>query len=277
MKRIHSPLILIFAILLAASLACNFAFSLGGTPTDTPTPTEVPTSTATPLPPPTNPPPPTEAPPVVVPDTPVPETEVGPSGGVLNPNASNPGDVYYNETFNDLNNWSTFVLKGEESGLNYEISDNRLRTTINNQDTYFYYIFEGGSFSDIRMDIEVENRASNTNFVGMICRYSDNGWYETNILNTGEYVVYYSDGANFSELYSGGSTLIHTGQKINDYAMTCQGDQLTIYINGSEVKSIPLRTGDFRFLPDGQVGLSVSTTFAIPVVVDFLKYILSVP
>jgi len=78
-------------------------------------------------------------------------------------------------------------------------------------------------------------------------------------------------------MYKGASRLILTGQKVNNYTVICQSDQLTIFINGTEAVTIPLRTGDYRFLPEGQVGLSVSTTYVIPVAVDFLQYILTVP
>ena len=157
--------------------------------------------------------------------------------------------------------------------------EDRLRAEIVSQDTWVYYMFEGGGdFDAIRLDITVENRASNTNYVGMICRYSDQGWYEANILNTGEYVVYYGDSEGLIDvMHKGASTLIRTGLSVNEYAMICQGEILTLLINGHEVVSLPLKTGAFRLLDPGQVGLSVSTSYAIPVMVDFLRIVLSVP
>lgn len=283
MKKSTITLSILFTTFLAVSLACNFSVSLGN-PTPTPSPTASPTPlppTNTPIPlPPTSPPVATEAlaaPPEggepVIPDE--------PQLGVLNPDASVSGDVYYNDTFENLDNWSYFLLKGDEAGIDFSNFDNRWRTEISAQDTWLYYLFEGGDFSDVQINLEVENRASNTNFVGIICRYGESGWYETNILNTGEYFVYYAkgDASNYqlSTMYKGASRLILTGQKINDYTVICQGDQLSIYINGSHATSIPLRTGDYPFLSGGKVGLSVSTTSVIPVVVDFLQFILSVP
>jgi hypothetical protein len=243
--------------------------------------------------PPTEPPPPPTAPPL---PTSIPVTEQAfPTqppeleeeidegeqvSAMIDPYASAPGDVYYNEKFEAMEGWWVYPLRGDETGWGYEVFDNRLRAEIVSQDTWVYYMFEGGgNFQDVRIDITVENRASNTNFVGIICRSSDTGWYEANILNTGEYFIYYGypDDASVDLMYKGATRLIKTGRSINSYAMVCEGEQLTLGINGEGVVTIPLKAGDFRYLADGQVGVSVSTSYAIPVVVDFLQFVMSVP
>ncbi len=231
---------------------------------------------------------PTTPPPTPIPPTeqsfptelPEPEEEVEPVSAMIDPNASASGDIYYNEKFEAMEGWWVYPLRGDEDGWGYEVFDNRLRTEITSQDTWVYYMFEGGgNFQDVRIDITVENRASNTNFVGIICRSSDIGWYEANILNTGEYFIYYGypENASVDLMYSGASRQIKTGRSVNSYAMTCQGEMLTLEINGFEATAIPLRTGNFPYLGDGQVGVSVSTSYAIPVVVDFLQFVMSVP
>lgn len=275
------PFIILLVLVLLISLACNFEITFGE---EEPTATPLPGNTAEPTQTPTSAPqiPPTEeAPPTLPPQAP--PTEVPPQAPIpgFNIRASQPGDIYYSERFEGLESWAYLLLSGDENGYSFQAFDNRLRTDIQTQDTWVYYFLEGVEFQDIRIDIQVENRASNTNFVGMICHFSSRGWYEANILNTGEYVIYYYAGeagsGELNEMFTGGSTLIKTGRTINDYALICQGETLTILINGQEVRSIPLRTGDFPFLDSGQVGLSVSTSYAIPVIVDFLQFVLSVP
>ena len=227
---------------------------------------------------PTAPPPQSEPthPPIVLP-TSEPPTQA--PAGLVDKSASQPGDIYYAETFEVMEGWWVFPMHGDENGYGYNLFDNRLRAEVVSQDTWVYYIFEGaGDFEDIRIDITVENRASNTNYVGIICRNSDQGWYEANILNTGEYFIYYGGPQGLEgTMHTGGSTLIKTGRSVNSYAVICQGETLRLEINGSEVISIPLKTGGFPFLSTGQVGLSVSTSYAIPVEVDFLQFVMSVP
>jgi hypothetical protein len=273
-----SSLILIVVFGLMVSLACG-AFS---SKPDEPTATAktVPTAAvAAPTAPPPTAPPPTEA---LSPAEPTATQEQpGAGGGVINPNASKSGDIYYSETFDNVDNWRVFLMKGPEEGFEQAVFDNRLRVQLATQDTWAYYQFEGGEFTDVRIDVEVENRASNTNFVGMICRYTENGWYEVNVLNTGEYIVYYSNGdaggGQLFKMHKGATYNIRTGRKINDYVVVCEGEELTLAINGYKEFALPLKTGDYPFLKEGKVGLSVATSYAIPVVVDFLQFILSVP
>ncbi len=186
----------------------------------------------------------------------------------------------YSETFDDMSNWTYFILNGNPDGVSFANFDNRFRVDVETQNTWSYYIYEGGEYSDVRIDVEVENRASNTNFVGIICRYSDSGWYEANILNTGEYFIYYYSGKAGSgqllTMYKGMTRLIKTGRSINNYTLICAGEELVLGINGVEAVRLALRTGDFPFLSSGQTGLSVSTSRIIPVVIDFLKYVLTV-
>ena len=122
-------------ILIGMSLACNFAVSLTD-PTPTPSPTQA-TPTDTPIPlPPTLPPPPTIAPTAIgAPITQATETQP-PQGGVLNPDASSSGDIYYSETMENLDNWSYFLLKGDEADVNFEVFDNRWHTEISAQETW---------------------------------------------------------------------------------------------------------------------------------------------
>ncbi len=225
---------------------------------------------------PTLPPPPTEPPAVQPTIAPLPTKA---PAGLVDRSASQPGELYFSETFETMDGWSAFPMQGDPDGWGYQIFDNRLRAEIQTQDTWAYYLFEGGGdFQDVRIDITVENRASNTNFVGMICRYSDQGWYEANILNTGEYAIFYGGPSGLeATMHTGGSFQIKTGRSINSYALICQGETLTLLINGAEEFSMPLRAGSYGYLDGGIVGFSVSTTNVIPVVVDFLQYDLSVP
>lgn len=201
------------------------------------------------------------------------------TGSMIDRTASQSGEIYYVEEFDQMEGWYVFPMRGDEKGFGYELFNNRYRVEITSQDTWVYTMFEdAGDFEDVRIDITVENRASNTNFVGMICRSSDQGWYEANILNTGEYFIYYGGPEGLEgEMYKGASRLIKTGQKVNSYALICQEEQLSLIINDTEVVTLPLKTGNFSFLDKGQVGVSVSTSYAIPVIVDFVQFILSVP
>lgn len=275
-RKSFTPFVFIIVVILLTGLACN-AVSALGSPTATPIPTNTPELTATNTPePPTATPPPVQAQPTSAPAEP---TRPATTGGIFDTNARNSGDIYYTERFRNLNNWTTILMRGNQNGFSSQVFDARLRTEIETQDTWVYYILESQGVSDVQVDITAENRASNTNFVGVLCRYTEDSWYEVNILNSGYYYVYYftNGGKKLDIMYRGATYDIHMGRKTNDYTLVCQGELLTVYINGKEAVSLRLRTGDYPFLPEGKVGLSVSTSNIIPVVIDFLQFVVRVP
>ena len=201
LSKTLKPLLWIALLVLAVGMACRVVLADEPTPTPAPTATATLVPTNTPIPPtatlpatPTNPPPPEPPPtrPVEPGNTPEPSNDDAPAG--FNPDASQPGDIYFTETFEDAEEWEYFMYYGNEENFIQDFSNGRMVTRIDAQDTSVYYLLKNVTFSDVRIDITVENFGANTNFVGMVCRHSDEGWYEVNILNTGEYYVYFYDG-----------------------------------------------------------------------------------
>jgi len=208
--------------------------------------------------------------------------ESTPAGVIYNPNATAAGDIYYSTTFDSsLDDWSYFLTYGSEDDFSNEVSGGRFRTEISAKETYVYYLYKSLTFTDVQMDTTVENLGVNTNWVGFICRYTEaNGWYEINILATGEYGVFRYDPAKSSPyvtLATGGSRLIKTGKDVNELSVVCQGDEITVGINGQFVKTISMKTGGYGALREGQVGLTVQATRVTPVIVEFDEFKVGIP
>ena len=92
--------------------------------------------------------------------------------------------------------------------------------------------------------------------------------------NSGKYDILWYDNLiqkDYVTLYSGGSTAINTGKATNEYTAICVGDQLTLGINGEEV-----RTVTHKDLKEGLVGLGVSSFDVLPIIVEFDYFIVSV-
>jgi len=51
----------------------------------------------------------------------------------------------------------------------------------------------------------------------------------------------------------------------NEYAITCKGNVLNLYINGDEVNSVTEKTYGLR---TGQVGMSVSSFNVLPILIE---------
>lgn len=186
------------------------------------------------------------------------------------------GGFYLEEFDRTLDDWSYFFMLGSEYEDDVDIyTDNGMLTLyIDHTDVYAYLTYDKYTYTDVRIDTEAENLGRNNNNVSLLCRYNDNGWYEFNIANSGLYNIYRFDvnRNDYIELASGGSTLINIGQDTNTYTAVCQGDKLTLGINGVEVKTVRDKN-----LKEGQIGLSVSSFNVTPIEVNFNWFEISQP
>jgi hypothetical protein len=124
--------------------------------------------------------------------------------------------------------------------------------------------------------VTADNRGKNNNNVSLICRESDEGWYEFNIANNGLYniLAYIDADRRYYNIYNGGSNAIKTGKDINVYTASCSGTELSLTINGVLAKKIK----DSKYnLRDGKVGFSVSSFDVIPILVELDSFTVSQP
>lgn len=203
-------------------------------------------------------------------------TPSGSGNDIVNPEASQSGDVYYHTDFDGgLGSWAYYLTRGKEEDFIAQTAGNRLQIDIQGTDTWVYFLNENSDYGDVRIDTIAENRGNNNNNVSLICRESELGWYEFNIANNGLYYIYWFDEEstnNYIPLFSGGSRLINMGKDINEYTAICDGEQLTLLINGEEIRTV---THDR--LTSGKVGLSVSSFDFTPVIIEFDYFTASVP
>ena len=188
----------------------------------------------------------------------------GIGGDYLNLNAQDSGEDYFRTEFIvELDNWSEFGTEGYEEVVQTEIAGGKFKFLVNDIYTYFYYIYDLLDVQDVRLEVEATNLGRNNNNVSLICRQSDQGWYEFNVSNNGLWWINRFDPiAEFSyvELDSGGSLDINMGQKTNVYSAICAGDQLTLIVNGVEISTVT-----DEILPGGKIGFSVSSANRTPV------------
>ncbi len=244
-SRIFLPFLALAGVILLVGLAC------GTTPTATPT----------------QPPPiqiqPTQPPPVQIQPTQEPPTEVPTEAPAEAPD-------YFTEEFDDLiPNWTYDVKHGDATQLDIHTDNGVLVFNITGEDLYAYLMYDPYIYKNVRIDVFADNRGKNTNDVVLVCRYSEEGWYEFNISNGGLWTVWVNDkltGGGYLSLNSGGSTAIRSGRDTNEYTAICNGNTLSLYINGREITSFTEKKYNLR---DGQVGIGVSSYSVLPIIVEF--------
>jgi hypothetical protein len=199
-------------------------------PTNTPWPTNTPLPTAPPLPT----------------ATPIPS----------NPGMITDKDYYTDFTFND--GWFDYYTNG--AGYDLDYTGREALITVNNDYTYVYLFQEDlyyypGEAVYVETTIEVADGPYNNN-LGVTCRVTEEGWYEFLIRTNGYWDLYIYDIEDeaYRALDTGGSWDIKMKHAENTIGMLCDGNQMTLYINGNEVKTVRNDEWD-----EGGVGLNVGT------------------
>ncbi len=203
------------------------------------------------------------------------------SGG--NQNSGGSGGGFFTEEFNQDpgSNWSFDVL-GPNSNDNaakatYSFDAGLMIFNIDAKDLYAYYTFNGQAYDNVRVDLNFENRGVNSQNVGLVCRASDEGWYEFSVGSDGLWYLYaHTPSDGYVTLKNGGSKAVKQGKAVNEYGMSCNGDKISLYINGTEVRDSPFVEKKYAFRR-GTVGFNVSSLNVIPVKVEVDWFQISQP
>ncbi len=231
--------------------------------------------------PPASPNPPTQ--------TPTAETIAGLSSPTSEPTFTEPVESpmptpnpFYVEDFNTDPRWLQFMTSGDSSLAEAIIERGALAVQLFIRDgsmPRFYYINEAFSYSDVKVEAVVTNRGNNSNGVGLICRYSDIGWYEVQVSNSQTFAFYVVDNVGivsqgYNEVFADESNEIQSGLSTNVYTMTCRGNVISLLVNGELLHEF----SDARFgFTDGKIGLSVWSPQSLPVNLDIESLTVSQP
>ncbi len=190
-------------------------------------------------------------------------------------------DFYREEFDGDISNYTYFeyheLFRGAEAddSIAPTNKDGVLVFDLPKANKWVYITYDPYIYEDVTIELQAENRGKNNNNVSLLCRYSEDGWYEFNIANNGLYWIYaFIPGEGYLLVVNGGSTAIKQGRDINTYQATCSGDTLSLYINGVEVKTI--RDTKYK-LREGQVGFGVSSFDVTPILVEMEYFDISQP
>ena len=185
--------------------------------------------------------------------------------------ASAAPDFFTEEFDGDISNWTYFTTKNnssaDDSSVN-PIAENGVLTLDLSKNLNVYVMYDPYTYTNVRVDARVENRGVNDNNINLVCRKSDEGWYEVSIANSGLYTIYAVDGVkgSYNPIANGGSTKIKVGKEVNEYTLICNDRNLILNINGFETKTYTDNQYVFR---EGQIGIGASSFKSVPVKVEF--------
>jgi hypothetical protein len=188
------------------------------------------------------------------------------------------GLEYFIEEFDSDPGWYYEVVSPsgyDPESVSYTFDFGRMNFDIPQRQLYAYYLYEGASYENVRLDINFENRGVNSMQVSLICQMGDEGWYEWAVQSDGLWRLYaVQDGYN--QMAGGGSKFVNMGKEVNEYTLICEGNELSFFINGVEPTGSPHVDRKYS-LRRGEVGFSISSLQATPVKVEVDWFAVSQP
>jgi len=246
------PLFLFVALLLVVGMACSVLSGGGG---DQPSqPAQPPQEVAT------QPPPPTQK---VETEAPVPTEEPTTAPEPVS-------QQYFTEEFDQDPGWDYFLTAGDKNKITTEFKNSLMTFDLEATNIYAYYLYEQYEYGDVRIDLRAENRGKNNNNVSLVCRASTDGWFEFSTEGGGLWYLYAvtindQKTAVYNRIDNGGATSLKQGKEVNEYGMVCEGNDITLIVNGKELKKHTEKNYSFR---DGGVGFNISSLNVTPIIVD---------
>jgi len=163
-----------------------------------------------------------------------------------------------------------------------KVVDGGLNILINAPQTDAYVFYDGGVYSDVNIQANITSSGVNNHAAVLVCRANDTGWYEARVSTSGYYSVYrYDTDKHLAHknpytdyVVDTVSTAINMGtDKTNVAQFVCKGNELILYINGTEVFNRPQAAMTDPGLA-GVGGLSKETT---PVNLTFQNILIGKP
>ncbi|MCJ7625760.1 MAG: hypothetical protein MUO76_19890, partial [Anaerolineaceae bacterium] len=252
-------------------LACD----IGSSPTATP----VPSATSAQLVAPTDPP---QTIPTAEPSATKPPPTATSEVPTAEPVPTDPpaGPVYFHEEFDTDVNWTFEYITGntQDQCEGPELRNGGLWWKCRaGEETDLKILNEQYSYQDVVVQAEIENFGTNTNWVSLLCRVSEDGFYEFRFTSGGFYQIFRFDydlhhaGKTPYIFIGGGATnLMVPGKNANTVAMICAGDEFEFYANGKQIEvNIPLSIRkEYTRLTEGGVGIGYMVSPDAPATIE---------
>lgn len=171
-----------------------------------------------------------------------------------------PVPLYFTDEFNtsDTASWATFQTGGATIPT-LRIENGLLRFDLSSPDSWYNAIHITHEYEDVSLTAKFSGPPNGS--TGLICRHSEQGWYEFSIASDGTYSVLFGqllgDGvASYLPIANSTSEYLAAGVMDYEIGLTCQQNQLSLFINGKLIRNLDVS----RFaLDSGKSGIAVAS------------------
>jgi hypothetical protein len=185
------------------------------------------------------------------------------------------GPLFQDDFDNPRSGWGADQRERFERG--YENGEYSIELHAPN---WFTWAYPDQAFDDVSVEVDAYLASgSQDSHFGVLCRHVDlNSFYYFAISADGYYAIFRRvDGGDLEVLTGDGSgmvpsAVIKTGEQTNHILAVCQGDELSLYVNGELVEAVTDDT-----LPQGNVGIGAGSSSDGNVRIQFDNFVVSSP
>ena len=186
--------------------------------------------------------------------------------------------LYFTDDFDatDTTAWTSFQTGGETLPT-LRIENGLLRFDLSSPNSWYYAVHSSHDYEDVNVAAKFDGPPSGS--TGLICRYSESGWYEFNISSDGTYNVLFGqllgEGiANYLPIASDPTEYLTPGLMDYEIGLVCQENFLSLFINGKLFRKLDVT----RFaLSEGKAGVSTASFKDVPAIVTLDWFRVSAP
>ena len=204
-----------------------------------------------------------------LPSTPIPVTDAPAASPTATiPPTLQPLPLYFTEEFETASPYWEFLQAGGTSTPVTSFQNGSLHIDISTTDTWLVGIHNANTYSNVF--VRAKTSAAPTGSTGLICRYSEDGWYEFNIANDGTYSIllgqWLSPGVvKYIPIVNDNSKQL-TGNSTNEIGLFCEDGFLQLYVNGTMIRRADVTNYG---LTEGKIGITAASFSEVPTTVTF--------
>lgn len=203
-----------------------------------------------------------------------PVEEPASSGGEIDFDNLQSGDILYATDFDSeavLDDWFYLTIPDGQEGFYSYVEGGYFGIGVEDTDTTVYYFYDPLYMPRRNADVLVETATNNVgdvrnNNISVICRASEEGWYEFSLTSSGLWYIWKYDENGYTSLANGGVPGYNKNDTEYVLSATCIGEELTFYLDGVQLKNAQISDRSFD---EGGVGVSLYAENVSGVEVEF--------
>jgi len=144
-------------------------------------------------------------------------------------------EPFYSQTFDSAPEWEWL----DNEGIGFVVEYGKIKGNVAGQ--MAAWTLAGQSFSDIKIDIDIEKiSGTDNNQIGVFCNATDTRHFYAFVIGTDQtYIIWKQNGDDDETLVDwANSSAINEGTAINHVTVICNGGNLTLLANGIELVTV---------------------------------------